>query len=93
MSVDISDLLKYGWMLLLTFVPKLFSSINSRFRNLETRDKEMTESLVDLQKEVAVISTKLDASTEAVQEMKTHLENIYNILTELRIEQSRQSQR
>ena len=89
MSVDITDLFKYGWVLILTIIPKYLTSNSTKFRNLELKDTKLTAAQAAMSTKVTVIDTKLDFLTKSTHKMSTDLESILETLTDLRIEQSK----
>ena len=83
--VDLVDLLKYGWMLLLTLVPRYLGIINKRFEDAEKRDAARDKHTAALSEKVAIIITKMESQEVSINELKTQGSKSMDILTELRV--------
>ena len=86
-SIEITDLIKYGWVLFLTIIPKAWTTISTKFKNLDKRDEEMLASLTTLQRDVAILDTKLDQQTTSMGNMENNMRIVMELVTELRVTQ------
>ena len=85
MVVDITDLLKYAWILLVAIIPKMLSIGNNKLKSLEARDKELNVNVADLSSKVAIIDLKLDSQAALMADLRRQIEDTNTILTEFRI--------
>ena len=90
MAIDLIDLLKYGWMLLLTLIPKYLGTINKRFEDAERRDAIRDKNSIILSEKVAIIITKMDAQGDSINDLKSQSEKSMEILTDLRVQVNNQ---
>ena len=89
MTVDLSDLFKYAWVLLLTVIPKYVTSFNQKFKKLEENDEESQKKFASLHENVAVMNTKLDHQIDTIQEIGHQVGKLVESVTALKVEQGR----
>jgi uncharacterized protein YoxC len=89
MTVDLSDLFKYAWVLLLTILPKYITSFNQKFKKLEDSDEETLKKFAGLHEDVVVMNTKLDYQIDTIQEIGKQVGKLVESVTELKVEQGR----